>query len=75
MRLPHHGHVSPATIHLTPKGLFLVGGGEDLAFNAEIPIQRVQALIKERADNLVETTMLSWRRPSFIDAGKNDSHR
>src|ERR1700733_2443762 len=35
-QIAHHGHVSPATINLTAKGLVLVGGGEDLAFNREV---------------------------------------
>ena len=54
-QIAHHGHVSPATINLTSKGLFLVGGGEDLAFNREIPIRSLQSIIKSRADLLVNT--------------------
>lgn len=54
-QIAHHGHVSPATINLTAKGLFLVGGGEDLAFNREIPVRSLQGMIRGRAEYLVET--------------------
>jgi len=54
-QIAHHGHVSPATINLTAKGLVLVGGGEDLAFNREIPIQSLRGIINGRADYLVST--------------------
>lgn len=54
-QIAHHGHVSPATINLTANGLFLVGGGEDLAFSREIPIRSLQTIIKGRADLLVDT--------------------
>jgi hypothetical protein len=54
-QIAHHGHVSPATINLTAKGLFLVGGGEDLAFNREIPIRSLQEIMMGRAEYLVET--------------------
>ena len=53
-QIAHHGHVSPATINLTAKGLFLVGGGEDLAFNREIPIRSLQSIIRSRADLLLD---------------------
>jgi len=33
----------------------LVGGGEDLAFNREAPIQSLRAIINDRADYLVRT--------------------
>jgi len=33
----------------------LVGGGEDLAFNREIPIQSLRGIINGRADYLVST--------------------
>jgi hypothetical protein len=54
-QIAHHGHVPPAVINLTANGLFLVGGGEDLAFNGEIPIRSLRAIINGRADHLVAT--------------------
>jgi hypothetical protein len=54
-QIAHHGHVSPATINLTARGLILVGGGEDLAFNREVPIQSLGAIIDDRVDCLVST--------------------
>jgi hypothetical protein len=54
-QIAHHGHVSPAVINLNAKGLFLLGGGEDLAFNTEIPIRSLQSRMNERAEYVVET--------------------
>jgi len=73
-QISHHGHVSPATINLTAKGLFLVGGGEDLAFNREIPIRNLESLIKGRAGYLVET-IDAFLAAFILEAGKNDSNR
>ena len=58
-QIAHHGHVSPATINLTANGLFLVGGGEDSAFNREIQIRSLQTLIGERATYILETANAS----------------
>jgi hypothetical protein len=51
------------------KGLFLVGGGEDLALNREIPVRSLQGMIKKRAEYLVET-IDAFLRAFIIEAGK-----
>jgi hypothetical protein len=73
-QIAHHGHVSPATINLTAKGLFLVGGGEDPAFDREIPVQSLKGMIKARAEYLAET-IDAFLAAFIVEAGKNDSNR
>jgi hypothetical protein len=73
-QIAHHGHVSPAAINLTAKGLFFVGGGEDLAFSQEIPIRSLQAMITERAEYLV-ATINAFLSAFVIEVGKSGTHR
>jgi len=68
-RIAHHGHVSAATINLMPQGLFLLGGGEDLALNRDIPVTSLQPLIQERSQHLVNT--IDAYLAAFIEEAAN----